>query len=178
MLQVPAMLSLESPRWSELEHAYGQASDIPPLLRQLQDLPGSVGQSEPWFTLWGSLALRATSIQRRSQRSRVSLPLWRRHRQKPMRPFSISLRGWKSAGPSRGRRFRLTWRTATLRLFCASLRWWQKPLPGALIQTLLHAQQLPSQPPWGSTRWPRSFLKCRPPDSRLRSLNGSTTVDS
>lgn len=50
------MLSLESPRWSELEHAYGQASDIPPLLRQLQDLSGSEGQSEPWFTLWGSLA--------------------------------------------------------------------------------------------------------------------------
>ncbi len=50
------MLSLESPRWSELEHAYGQASDIPPLLRQLQDLPGSEGQSEPWFTLWSALA--------------------------------------------------------------------------------------------------------------------------
>lgn len=31
------MLSLESSRWSALEHAYGQASDIPPLLRQLQD---------------------------------------------------------------------------------------------------------------------------------------------
>ncbi|MFP8780479.1 hypothetical protein [Hydrogenophaga sp. RWCD_12] len=44
------MLSLESARWSELEHAYGRASDIPPLLRQLQDLPGSVGQSEPWFS--------------------------------------------------------------------------------------------------------------------------------
>jgi hypothetical protein len=29
------MLSLDSPRWSELEHAYGAASDIPSLLRQL-----------------------------------------------------------------------------------------------------------------------------------------------
>ena len=39
-----------------MEHAYGQASDIPPLLRQLQNLPGSEGQSEPWFTLWSALA--------------------------------------------------------------------------------------------------------------------------
>lgn len=45
------MLSLESSRWSALEHAYGQASDIPPLLRQLQDLPGSEGQAEPWLAL-------------------------------------------------------------------------------------------------------------------------------
>lgn len=52
----PALLSLESSRWSELEHAYGRASDIPQLLRQLQDLPGSEGQSEPWFTLWSALA--------------------------------------------------------------------------------------------------------------------------
>jgi hypothetical protein len=50
------MLSLESSRWSELEHAYGRASNIPPLLRQLQDLPGSEGQSEPWLTLWSALA--------------------------------------------------------------------------------------------------------------------------
>ena len=50
------MLNLESSRWSELEHAYGQASDIPPLLRQLHDLPPSAGESEPWFTLWSALA--------------------------------------------------------------------------------------------------------------------------
>ena len=50
------MLSLENSRWSELEHAYGQAFDIPPLLRQLHDLPGSEGQSEPWLTLWSALA--------------------------------------------------------------------------------------------------------------------------
>ncbi|OGB15808.1 MAG: hypothetical protein A2W72_04505 [Burkholderiales bacterium RIFCSPLOWO2_12_67_14] len=50
------MLNLESSRWSELEHAYGQASDIPPLLRQLHGLPPSAGESEPWFTLWSALA--------------------------------------------------------------------------------------------------------------------------
>lgn len=50
------MLSLESARWSELEHAYGPASDIPRLLHELRDLPSSVGESEPWFTLWSALA--------------------------------------------------------------------------------------------------------------------------
>ena len=50
------MLSLDSPRWSELQHAYGTASDTPDLLRQLQSLPDAIGQSEPWFTLWSSLA--------------------------------------------------------------------------------------------------------------------------
>jgi hypothetical protein len=50
------MLSLESPRWKELKHAYGVASDTPTLLRQLGTLPDASGQSEPWFTLWSSLA--------------------------------------------------------------------------------------------------------------------------
>ena len=50
------MLSLESARWSELEHAYGSASDIPRLLHQLRDLPSSIGESEPWFSLWSALA--------------------------------------------------------------------------------------------------------------------------
>ena len=49
------MIPLESLRWSELEHAYGPADDIPPLLRQLEDFPESAGDSEPWFTLWSSL---------------------------------------------------------------------------------------------------------------------------
>ena len=50
------MLSLESPRWSELQHAYGQASDIPVLLKQLAEVPDSKDDKEPWFTLWSSLA--------------------------------------------------------------------------------------------------------------------------
>lgn len=50
------MLSLDSPKWSELEHAYGPASDTPGLLRQLQALPSSEGDKEPWFSLWSSLA--------------------------------------------------------------------------------------------------------------------------
>ncbi|WP_042725347.1 hypothetical protein [Chthoniobacter flavus] len=49
------MIPLDSPRWSELEHAYGAADDIPPLLRQLESFPVSCGDSEPWFTLWSSL---------------------------------------------------------------------------------------------------------------------------
>jgi hypothetical protein len=50
------MLSLESLEWSELEHAYGAASDIPNLLRMLVNLPGDEGKDEPWFSLWSALA--------------------------------------------------------------------------------------------------------------------------
>ncbi|NJK42265.1 MAG: hypothetical protein HC937_00280 [Aquincola sp.] len=50
------MLSLESPRWSALNHAYGPASDIPALLARLHELPKSQGDAEPWFTLWSALA--------------------------------------------------------------------------------------------------------------------------
>lgn len=50
------MLSLDSPAWSTLQHAYGSAVDIPNLLRQLESLPNSEGTSEPWFSLWSALA--------------------------------------------------------------------------------------------------------------------------
>lgn len=50
------MLALDSSRWAELQHAYGSASDTPDLLRKLQSLPDAEGDSEPWFSLWSSLA--------------------------------------------------------------------------------------------------------------------------
>jgi hypothetical protein len=50
------VLSLQSPRWSELQHAYGQAANIPALLERLRELPVSEGEAEPWFTLWSALA--------------------------------------------------------------------------------------------------------------------------
>jgi hypothetical protein len=49
------MLSLDSPRWSQLRHAYGDASDIPALLRQLEASP-SANDHEPWFSIWSALA--------------------------------------------------------------------------------------------------------------------------
>ncbi|MFS2213586.1 hypothetical protein ACEN9H_02030 [Massilia cellulosiltytica] len=49
-------LPLDSPRWQELEHAYGKAADIPALLRQLASLPPSGPDDEPWFSLWSALA--------------------------------------------------------------------------------------------------------------------------
>jgi hypothetical protein len=49
------MLSLDSPRWSELWHAYGAATDIPDLLRQLEFFPPS-NDKEPWYPLWSALA--------------------------------------------------------------------------------------------------------------------------
>jgi len=50
------LLSLDSPRWAELQHAYGDASDIPALLMQLTHLPSSENNNEPWFSLWSTLA--------------------------------------------------------------------------------------------------------------------------
>jgi hypothetical protein len=50
------VLALESSRWSELHHAYGVASDVPALLSQLSNLPKAEGETEPWFSLWSSLA--------------------------------------------------------------------------------------------------------------------------
>lgn len=50
------MLEPDDPRWGELRHAYGFASDIPGLLRRLKSDSRSLGQNEPWFTLWSSLA--------------------------------------------------------------------------------------------------------------------------
>ena len=50
------MISLDSPKWSELRHAYGSASDIPNLLHQLEEMPAFEGRNEPWFSIWSSLA--------------------------------------------------------------------------------------------------------------------------
>ncbi|WP_230969758.1 hypothetical protein [Nitrogeniibacter aestuarii] len=50
------MLSLDDPHWSDLQHAYGSAGDIPALLRKLADLPSSENDKEPWHSIWSSLA--------------------------------------------------------------------------------------------------------------------------
>jgi hypothetical protein len=51
-----AVLSLDSPKWSELIHAYGAATNIPDLLRQLEAMPPYEGENEPWFSIWSALA--------------------------------------------------------------------------------------------------------------------------
>ena len=51
------MLSLDSPKWAQLQHAYGSAADIPGLLRPLEDFPVAKDyRTEPWFSLWSALA--------------------------------------------------------------------------------------------------------------------------
>ncbi len=50
------VLDLASEQWAELEHAYGSAADIPRFLAQLDQLPASNGDDEPWFSLWSALA--------------------------------------------------------------------------------------------------------------------------
>ena len=50
------MLSLASERWHSLTHAYGIASNVPGLLRQLEEYPQRVeADSEPFFSLWSAL---------------------------------------------------------------------------------------------------------------------------
>lgn len=49
-------LPLDSPRWNELDHAYGKAHNTPALLRQLESLPSSLDDAEPWYSLWSALA--------------------------------------------------------------------------------------------------------------------------
>lgn len=50
------MVPLDSKRWSELSHAYGDASDLPSLLGDLKSLPPDVGsEAEPYFSLWSAL---------------------------------------------------------------------------------------------------------------------------
>ena len=51
------MLPLDSPEWSALRHAYGLASDIPPLLRSVAaDVASSdAADGTPWFDLWSAL---------------------------------------------------------------------------------------------------------------------------
>jgi hypothetical protein len=51
------VLPLDSPEWSSLQHAYGSASDIPPLLRSVASDVASSGAAEgtPWFELWSAL---------------------------------------------------------------------------------------------------------------------------
>ena len=51
------MLALDDPRWRELQHAYGDASDVPDLLRTLASStePQAGSDDEPWFSLWSRL---------------------------------------------------------------------------------------------------------------------------
>lgn len=51
------MLNLDDPRWRELQYAYGDAADIPALLRDLAASPGPRRdpEAEPWVGLWSSL---------------------------------------------------------------------------------------------------------------------------
>jgi hypothetical protein len=50
------MLSLSDPRWSELQHAYGAAGDVPVLLaRAATDHRPGHHQESAWFALWSAL---------------------------------------------------------------------------------------------------------------------------
>lgn len=50
------MLNLEDPTWSTLEHAYGSATDIPPMLAQLSENGQPSHNQAIWFDIWSALA--------------------------------------------------------------------------------------------------------------------------
>ena len=50
------MLSLDDPRWTTLQNAYGESSGIPKLIRQAEGLPEDGGSdAEPYNSLWSAL---------------------------------------------------------------------------------------------------------------------------
>lgn len=54
------MLALDDPRWAELRHAYGSATDTPILLKSLEANPNQeagdpLTSDDPWNLLWGSI---------------------------------------------------------------------------------------------------------------------------
>lgn len=51
------MLALEDPLWGSLQHAYGDAADIPVLLTALASAPDKPADAtaEPWYSLWSDL---------------------------------------------------------------------------------------------------------------------------
>jgi hypothetical protein len=49
------LLSLDSPRWAELEQGYGSAEDVPRLLQALAALDEPGARAEVWFALWRML---------------------------------------------------------------------------------------------------------------------------
>jgi hypothetical protein len=53
------MLALDSPRWAELDQAYGTAEDIPRLIAHL-DETGDADRRELWFGLWSTLCHQGT----------------------------------------------------------------------------------------------------------------------
>ena len=50
------VLPLSSPRWAALQHAYGAAEDIPPLLERARSEKRHGHEPDtPWFDLWSAL---------------------------------------------------------------------------------------------------------------------------
>src|ERR1700760_1298072 len=66
------MIGLDSPEWADLKHAYGDAFDMPAILRQLETRPSYDGNSEPWFSSGARWRTKATFTQLRLQRFPIS----------------------------------------------------------------------------------------------------------
>ncbi len=84
------MLSLDSPRWGELQHAYDLACDIPALLSQLETLPAHNGNKDLWYSLWSALVHRGDVY----PASFAAAPYFETLRQLPALIASAASRDW------------------------------------------------------------------------------------
>lgn len=56
------MIELDDVQWDKLTHAYGKATDIPELIKALENHPESTShQSEPYYSLWSALCHQGDS---------------------------------------------------------------------------------------------------------------------
>jgi hypothetical protein len=69
-------LALDSPRWRELTHAYGDAADIPELLRQLESFPPSVAYDSASFAAVPHVVKVLATDPARADSSYFHFPAW------------------------------------------------------------------------------------------------------
>jgi hypothetical protein len=99
------MLPLDSPKWSQLRHAYGDASNIPEMLRQLESFPPHEGyEAPPYFMLWSSLChqddVYTASYAAVPHIIRIlALAPTRAHWDFFLLPTSIEISRWRGRGP-------------------------------------------------------------------------------
>ena len=121
------MLGLDDPRWTELRHAYGTASDTPNVLRQLRSTSVSTDREEPWFTLWSSLAHQGDVYSASFAACPTLSESWLALRQRATRRFFSFLRGWRYAVGERAFPFPITSRRHISQHFASCPLWLRMP---------------------------------------------------
>jgi hypothetical protein len=160
------MLSLDSPRWSELSHVYGSAADIPSLLRQLQSLPSSENDRDLGSPFGARSRTKAMSTQLRLLRYRTSSHAWRRRQPKPIFRSSNSRRGSRYVGKKVTLRFPMTLSFHTAKRWLSCLNSWRQRLAVSGTSRYFHALLLLSQRRRASLLWPKRCSRSTPKSPR------------